>query len=228
MAQITIGRNAQSTIVVDAQYNTVSGNHATISYDGAAYILQDHSTNGTYVNGNRIHHTSCQIRLGDHITLGTQYVLNMNEVISLLGGGRATQRRVDTPATARVAPQAQPMNQQINVNIGGNHFKEEKSKPVKEGEPSIVNKWNWGAFLLGWIWAIGNGVWWGLIGLIPYAGFIVNIILGATGNRSAWEKYEGSATSFEEKQRTWTKAGLIIFIISMISVAALTASILSY
>lgn len=110
MAQITIGRNAQSTIVVDAQYNTVSGNHATISYDGAAYILQDHSTNGTYVNGNRIHHASCQIRLGDHITLGTQYVLNMNEVISLLGGGRATQRRVDTPATARVIPQVQPMN----------------------------------------------------------------------------------------------------------------------
>ena len=40
MAQITIGRNAQSTIVVDAQYNTVSGNHATISYDGTTYTLE--------------------------------------------------------------------------------------------------------------------------------------------------------------------------------------------
>ena len=228
MAQITIGRNAQSTIVVDAQYNTVSGNHATISYDGVAYILQDHSTNGTYVNGNRIHHASCQIRLGDHITLGTQYVLNMNEVTSLLGGGRATQRRVDTPATARVAPQAQPMNQQININIGGTPAKEEKSKSIKEGEPSIVNKWNWGAFLLGWIWAIGNGVWWGLVGLIPYAGFIVNIILGATGNRSAWEKYEGSTESFEAKQRTWTKAGVIIFIITLISTIAIVASAFTY
>ena len=126
MAQITIGRHAQSTIVVDAQYNTVSGNHATISYDGTAYALQDHSTNGTYVNGNRIHNASCQIRLGDHITLGSKYVLNMNEVISLLGGGRTTQHRVETSAAPRVAPQAQPMNQQINVNIGGNHFKEEK------------------------------------------------------------------------------------------------------
>ena len=143
MAQITIGRNAQSTIVVDAQYNTVSGNHATISYDGAAYILQDHSTNGTYVNGNRIHHTSCQIRLGDHITLGTQYVLNMNEVTSLLGGGRATQRRVDTPATARVAPQAQPMNQQININLGGvpdapkpAPIREEKHESVRQPMPT--------------------------------------------------------------------------------------------
>lgn len=139
MAQITIGRNAQSTIVVDAQYNTVSGNHATISYDGAAYILQDHSTNGTYVNGNRIHHASCQIRLGDHITLGTQYVLNMNEVISLLGGGRATQRRVDTPATARVAPQAQPMNQQININLGGAPDAP-KPAPVREERKESVHQ----------------------------------------------------------------------------------------
>ena len=127
MAQITIGRNAQSTIVVDAQYNTVSGNHATISYDGAAYILQDHSTNGTYINGNHIHNTSCQIHLGDHITLGTQYVLNMNEVSSLLGGGRATQRRVDTPATARVIPQVQPVN---NAPI-----REEKQESVRQPMP---------------------------------------------------------------------------------------------
>ena len=54
MSQITIGRNAQSTIIVGAEYNTVSGNHATISYDGQSYILQDHSTNGTYINGIRI------------------------------------------------------------------------------------------------------------------------------------------------------------------------------
>ena len=54
MAQITIGRNAQSTIIVGAEYNTVSGNHATISYDGQSYILQDHSTNGTYINGKRL------------------------------------------------------------------------------------------------------------------------------------------------------------------------------
>lgn len=110
MAQITIGRNAQSTITVDAQYNTVSGNHATISYDGSTYTLQDHSTNGTYVNGNRIHNASCQIRQGDHITLASQYVLNMNEVISLLGGGHATQRRVHqaTSPMPQVAPQVVP------------------------------------------------------------------------------------------------------------------------
>lgn len=117
MAQITIGRNAQSNIVVDAQYNTVSGNHATISYDGSIYTLQDHSTNGTYINGNRIHNASCQIRRGDHITLGSQYVLNMNEVISLLGGGRATQRRVETPATQRVAPPVVPQAPEKHESI---------------------------------------------------------------------------------------------------------------
>jgi pSer/pThr/pTyr-binding forkhead associated (FHA) protein len=128
MAQITIGRNAQSTIVVDAQYNTVSGNHATISYDGVAYILQDHSTNGTYVNGNRIHHASCQIRLGDHITLGTQYVLNMNEVTSLLGGGRATHRKVNTSATTPFTPPVQPVN---NAPVH-----EEKQESVRQPMPN--------------------------------------------------------------------------------------------
>ena len=216
MAQITIGRNTQSTIVVDAQYNTVSGNHATISYDGVAYILQDHSTNGTYVNGNRIHHASCQIRLGDHITLGTQYVLNMNEVISLLGGGRATQRRVDTPATARVAPQAQPMNQQINVNIGGN-----ANNPKYAGEqPVCLNKWNWGAFWFGWLWGVCNGVYWPLITLIPYIGqiaaLIICFILGANGSRYAWDNFNGTATEFDAKQASWAKAAGICFIITII------------
>ena len=132
MNKITIGRNAQSNIVVDAVYNTVSGNHATILYDGYTYILQDHSTNGTYVNGRLVHHTNCQINKNDNITLGTQYVLNMNEVVALLGGEQATQRRNVNPATARVvSPQSpqQPINQQININFG--------ETPEK---PNVVNK----------------------------------------------------------------------------------------
>ena len=216
MAQITIGRNAQSTIVVDAQYNTVSGNHATISYDGAAYILQDHSTNGTYVNGNRIHHASCQIRLGDHITLGTQYVLNMNEVIYLLGGGRATQRRVDTPATARMAPQAQPMNQQININAG----REEHADYNQESErqPSNLHKFNWGAFWLTWIWGVCNGVWISLLCFIPFVGFIMQFVLGFKGNEWAWkeQKHSKSASDFESSQSSWATAGWVILLISFL------------
>ena len=59
--QITIGRNPQSTIVVDAQYTTVSGLHATITRNGNVLTLEDHSTNGTYINGQKIHHASATI-----------------------------------------------------------------------------------------------------------------------------------------------------------------------
>lgn len=218
MAQITIGRNTQSNIVVDAQYKTVSTNHATIFYDGGTYILQDHSTNGTYINGNRIHNTSSQIRQGDHITLGSQYVLNMNEVVSLLGGGRATQRRVDAPATQRYAPQvpAQPMNQQINVNIGGNA----NNPKLAEEQPNYLNKWNWGAFYFGWLWGVCNGVYWPLIILIPYIGqiaaLIICFILGANGSRYAWENFKGSAAEFDAKQESWANAAGICFVITII------------
>lgn len=216
MNQITIGRNSQSTIVVSSQYNTVSGNHATITKDGSSYILEDHSTNGTYINGVRIHHASCQIRPGDQITLGLQYTLNFSEVQGLLGSGRQTQRVPATPETARVAPmqmpQNAPLNQQININVGG----AQPGQEMQRETPQCLNKWNWGAFWLNWIWAAGNGVWWGLLALIPYVGFVVAIILGINGNSSAWEKFSGTAAEFDEKQRSWTKASWIILIVIIV------------
>lgn len=219
MNQITIGRNSQSTIVVSSQYNTVSGNHATITKDGSSLILEDHSTNGTYINGVRIHHASCQIRPGDHITLGQQYVLNFQEVQALLGTGRETQRVPAAQETERVVPipaqQQVPMNQQININIGGVKNEQLHENQVRE-TPECLNKWNWGAFLLSWIWAIGNGVWWGLLALIPYVNIVVIIILGINGNKSAWEKYTGTAAEFDEKQRSWTTAGWIIALVGFV------------
>ena len=48
--------------------------------------------------------------------------------------------------------------------------------------PSEVKGWNWGAFLLNWIWSIGNNTWIGLLSLIPYAGIVMVIVLGIKGN----------------------------------------------
>lgn len=70
--------------------------------------------------------------------------------------------------------------------------------------PQEISGWNWGAFLLSWIWGIGNNVWWGLLTLIPYAGFIMRIILGVKGNKWAWKnkKWE-SIEDFKKTQKTW-------------------------
>lgn len=101
MATITIGRNPQNTIVVDATYNTVSSNHATITDNGGTLTLQDHSTNGTYINGQYIHNQSATIRQGDRITLGTHYELSWREIMQYFGGSHATQRIPNTPQTER-------------------------------------------------------------------------------------------------------------------------------
>ena len=220
MNQITIGRNSQSTIVVSSQYNTVSGNHATITRNGNAYILEDHSTNGTYVNGTLIHHASCQIRQGDQITLGQQYILDFSVVQNLLGAGQATQRYPAAPATARVAPvqipQQAPLNQQININMGA---QAQQGQQLRE-TPACLNQWSWGAFYWGWIWGIGNGVYWPLITLVPYVGqvaaIIIAFVLGVNGNRYAWEKFTGTAAEFDEKQHNWAVAAGICFLICIV------------
>lgn len=227
--QITIGRNPQSTIVVDAKYNTVSGNHATITRNGNTLTLEDHSTNGTYVNGVKCHNGSVQIRMGDSVTLGQQYPLDISEVMSLLGGHAATQRMV-TPATARV-PQPEAQGQNVNVQVNVAAAKPEVyESPVRE-TPQCLDSWNWGAFIFGWLWGVCNGVYWPLITLIPYVGqvaaLIICFILGANGNRYAWKEYSGSAHEFDEKQHNWAVAAgvyavilvllIVIFVIAIIA-----------
>jgi hypothetical protein len=115
-----------------------------------------------------------------------------------------------------MAPQSQPMNQQINVNIGGNV----NNPKYAEEQPNCLNKWNWGAFWFGWLWGVCNGVYWPLITLIPYIGqiaaLIICFILGANGSRYAWDNFNGTATAFDAKQASWAKAAGICFIISIV------------
>lgn len=75
--------------------------------------------------------------------------------------------------------------------------------------PREIEGWNWGAFLLNWIWSIGNNVWIGLLSLIPYAGIIMLVILGVKGNEWAWRyKRWDSVEHFRRTQRKWRDWGL--------------------
>lgn len=97
--------------------------------------------------------------------------------------------------------------------------------------PKNIDKWNWGAFFLSWIWGIMNGVYWPLyVALvflflylvagtsmsIDFLWFIVytgmSIALGINGNKWAWKaKHWNSADDFQETQRKWSFAGLCLF-----------------
>lgn len=87
--------------------------------------------------------------------------------------------------------------------------------------PEELRSWNWGAFLLSWIWAIGHNVWLGLLALVPYIGVIMVFILGFKGNEWAWQhrKFE-SVEQFKAVERAWTKAGVIVFVISLVVMIA--------
>ena len=93
--------------------------------------------------------------------------------------------------------------------------------------PREIEGWNWGAFLLNWIWSICNNVWIGLLSLIPYAGIIMVIILGVKGNEWAWQyKRWDSIEHFKRTQKTWRDWGvglLITGICLWLIISALTS-----
>jgi len=94
--------------------------------------------------------------------------------------------------------------------------------------PEGVRGWSWGAFLLNWIWAIGNKTWIGLLCLIPYVGFIMSIVLGVKGREWAWRnKRWDSVDHFNAVQRKWTIWSLIVilglFAIGILAAIALPA-----
>ena len=85
--------------------------------------------------------------------------------------------------------------------------------------PSEIRGWNWGAFLLSWIWGIGNKVWIALLCLLPAIGFIVAIVLGIKGSEWAWRnKKWDSVEHFKRTQRIWGMGGVVLVVVPFILV----------
>jgi len=83
--------------------------------------------------------------------------------------------------------------------------------------PDGIKGWSWGAFLLSWVWAIGNKTWIGLLALIPYVGFIMAIVLGFKGREWAWKnKQWDSIEHFNEVQKKWSFWGVMIIAVVMV------------
>jgi Cytochrome oxidase complex assembly protein 1 len=79
--------------------------------------------------------------------------------------------------------------------------------------PPEIDRWNWGAFLLNWIWGVGNNTFIALLTLIPVVGIVMLFVLGAKGSRWAWRngRWE-SVAHFKRVQRLWAIWGAIIWI----------------
>ena len=79
--------------------------------------------------------------------------------------------------------------------------------------PQELDRWNWGAFFLNWIWGIGNATPIALLTFVPGLGFIMMFVLGLRGSRWAWrnKRWDG-VEHFKRVQRKWAIAGLIVWI----------------
>lgn len=88
-----------------------------------------------------------------------------------------------------------------------------------------LKKFNWGAFLLTWIWGLGNKTYISLLvfpililSLIPIIGWALpiafSIWLGIKGNELAWNNKEWeNIEHFDKIQRRWAIFGLIIILL---------------
>ena len=82
-------------------------------------------------------------------------------------------------------------------------------KPI----PPEIDRWNWGAFLLNWIWGVGNNTFIALLTLVPIVGFVMIFVLGAKGSRWAWRNGRwDSVEHFKRVQRLWAIWGVIIWV----------------
>lgn len=76
--------------------------------------------------------------------------------------------------------------------------------------PPELDRWNWGAFLLNWIWGIGNNTYIALLMFVPVVNVIMPFVLGAKGSAWAWRnKRWDSVDHFRRVQRLWAIWGVV-------------------
>lgn len=238
--RITIGRGKYNDIRIPERYDTVSNEHADIevSDNGVLYIV-DHSSNGTIVNGVRIHHTSKQILYGDRISLSKSYELSWTLINDYLPWPRTDS--VSSKATTKL----QHARETELFNSDRDSFND-SPRSISYGErnkeiESAKNSWSWGGFLLGWVWALGHACWWPSIVVLSLLvlSFVMiiffsplgiafsvilevfqialSVYLGIKGNAIAWGNgcFE-DIEHFRNKERGWTIAGVIVLVLFFI------------
>jgi hypothetical protein len=106
--QLIIGRDTASNIAInDAE---VSRKHARLTFQGGKYVIEDlGSTNGTFVNGQRLA-SPVVLKSGDVVSLGEQIVL-MYEAMAIDPGATVMSARKSQPRPAP-APAPAPAPQQ--------------------------------------------------------------------------------------------------------------------
>ena len=109
-----------------------------------------------------------------------------------------------------VNPYQPPQSDLKDLMVGENTSGMGANAVIPEG----VSGWSWGAFLLNWIWAIGNKTYIGLLAFIPYLGLICAIYLGVKGRELAWRnKRWDDLEHFNRVQHRWSAWGVGLLLV---------------
>jgi len=88
--------------------------------------------------------------------------------------------------------------------------------------PPEIDRWNWGAFLLNWIWGIGNSTFIALLMFVPFVNFAMPFVLGVKGSAWAWQNKEWeSIDHFKAVQKKWALWSVIAYLFFIVSSAGL-------
>jgi len=79
--------------------------------------------------------------------------------------------------------------------------------------PLEIDRWNWGALLLDWVWGVGNNTFIALLTLVPFVGLVMPFVLGAKGSGWAWRNGRlDSIAHFKRVQRLWAIWCVVIWL----------------
>lgn len=80
--------------------------------------------------------------------------------------------------------------------------------------PNEIKQWNWGAFLLNWVWGIGNSTYISLLMFVPLVNVVMIFVLGAKGSEWAWRNRTWrDIEHFKATQKKWRNAGFALVLI---------------
>ena len=101
-----------------------------------------------------------------------------------------------------------------------------------KGIPQEIRRWNWAAFILGPIWGMVHGIWWSLLGFLPFLplppvlrviGLVVLVgvmfVLGRRGNEIAWRTRQWkSPESFLAVQQRFSIWSIVFAIGALVAI----------
>lgn len=200
LRKISVGRDRNCDIFLDASCLYASKYHALIYFDGNCLTYKDTSTNGTLINNVSVKHRAVPISRGDVIMLAGKYLLNWNQIDAIIRKNEIEENPLPV-AVPKVATIGMETTQQPPMQVD-------------------ISKWNWGAFGLYPIWGFFNGCWWAFfVSLFFWWTFpIPNIIFGVYGTRWAWKNRSwDSPLNFSQMQSGWAIWGIIVMVLNVIA-----------